>query len=308
MVRNSPAQTESYSLGSILTHWLSAVLVVGTLLHPRCRSWLRRIRLSRERRCDRGSLPPLACVASGPARTCQCAGAGGILQSPGKGLCTGPCSPSSWVVVASGYLLPWSLGHPLDVYGFQIPSPMEAHHGFHEIMEQVHDAAGHPLHTGPDTPRRGSGQARDLQPERIRTSHVQGGEGGAVGIARLPRRAPTKKIGGRTAEGQGLGRTRGASGCDQQRRPVQMAMRDRKLEASSSLNRRAPPHLLLRLVICTITIRNSASNRVRLHHRGHGASNADGQCISPSQTSWTPATMCCSSSGRLRSKRRTSRA
>ena len=42
-----------------------------------------------------------------------------------------------------GDLLPWSLGRPLDVYGLQIPAPMDAHRGFHELMERVHDASGH---------------------------------------------------------------------------------------------------------------------------------------------------------------------
>ena len=47
------------------------------------------------------------------------------------------------VVVVSGYLLPWTLGRELDVFGLGIPSPMEANRGLHELMEGVHDVSGH---------------------------------------------------------------------------------------------------------------------------------------------------------------------
>ena len=47
------------------------------------------------------------------------------------------------VVVVSGYLLPWSLGRELDVFGFGIPSPMGANRDVHEFMERVHDVVGH---------------------------------------------------------------------------------------------------------------------------------------------------------------------
>ncbi len=48
------------------------------------------------------------------------------------------------VVVISGYLLPWSLGRPLDIFGvIAIPSPMGSSSGFHDFVEEVHDAAGH---------------------------------------------------------------------------------------------------------------------------------------------------------------------
>lgn len=47
------------------------------------------------------------------------------------------------VVVISGYLLPWSLGRPLDLFGvIAIPSPMGSSPAFHKIMEEVHEIAG----------------------------------------------------------------------------------------------------------------------------------------------------------------------
>ena len=47
------------------------------------------------------------------------------------------------VAVLSGYLLPWSIGRPLDVFGFEIPSPMGASRELHELLERVHDVSGH---------------------------------------------------------------------------------------------------------------------------------------------------------------------
>ena len=47
------------------------------------------------------------------------------------------------VITVTGYLLPWSLGQPLDVYGLMIPSPLPVSRGVHEFSEQLHDAAGH---------------------------------------------------------------------------------------------------------------------------------------------------------------------
>jgi len=47
------------------------------------------------------------------------------------------------VVCVTGYLLPWSGGRPLDIYGLSIPSPFAGSRDFHEAMEQIHDIAGH---------------------------------------------------------------------------------------------------------------------------------------------------------------------
>ena len=47
------------------------------------------------------------------------------------------------IVVISGYLLPWSRGMAIDVFGlFQIPSPIAANHDFHELIEEVHEISG----------------------------------------------------------------------------------------------------------------------------------------------------------------------
>ena len=47
------------------------------------------------------------------------------------------------VVVISGYLLPWSQGMPLDLFGvLAIPSPMGASPQFSDFVEDVHDISG----------------------------------------------------------------------------------------------------------------------------------------------------------------------
>lgn len=47
------------------------------------------------------------------------------------------------VVVTSGYLLPWSRGSAIDIFGLiQLPSPMAANYGFHELVEKVHEISG----------------------------------------------------------------------------------------------------------------------------------------------------------------------
>jgi cytochrome b561 len=47
------------------------------------------------------------------------------------------------VVTITGYLLPWSRGAALDVYGLAIPSPLPSMHWLHEVCEVLHDVSGH---------------------------------------------------------------------------------------------------------------------------------------------------------------------
>ena len=142
MARISPARSDGFSLGSILSHWLSAVLVVALFF---------------THEAERGSSGFAFHVSGGAIvglfllwrvwhRVRR-----GTADSPDQAAFFNLVARAvHWallvlivVVVVSGYLLPWSLGRPLDVYGLQIPSPMEAHRGFHEFMERVHDVAGH---------------------------------------------------------------------------------------------------------------------------------------------------------------------
>jgi len=53
---------------------------------------------------------------------------------------------STFVVITTGYLLPWTLGNPLDIYGIlSIPSFMGHSPGLHEFIEEVHEVAGHAI-------------------------------------------------------------------------------------------------------------------------------------------------------------------
>jgi len=48
------------------------------------------------------------------------------------------------VVTLTGYLLPWTRGAPLDIFGvLSIPSPMAANGSLHEFVEEAHEIAGH---------------------------------------------------------------------------------------------------------------------------------------------------------------------
>jgi cytochrome b561 len=47
-------------------------------------------------------------------------------------------------LVLTGYLLPWSIGRPIDFSGLiEIPSLLPRSRGLHEVFEEVHDFLGH---------------------------------------------------------------------------------------------------------------------------------------------------------------------
>ena len=139
--RPSPG-TCGYSLRSIVVHWLAAILVVALffthegergstayLFHVSGGAIVGLFLLWRVwRRVQRGSThpPEQAAIFNFAARLVHW----GLLVA-------------IVVVVVSGYLLPWSLGRELDVFGFGIPSPMGANRNVHEFMERVHDVSGH---------------------------------------------------------------------------------------------------------------------------------------------------------------------
>jgi len=48
------------------------------------------------------------------------------------------------ILTITGYLIPWSLGQPLDIFGMvSIPSFLESSTTLHRQLEKVHDVAGH---------------------------------------------------------------------------------------------------------------------------------------------------------------------
>ena len=47
------------------------------------------------------------------------------------------------VVIVSGYLVPWSGGRAIDIYGLvSLPSPITGSPGLHETFEEIHEIAG----------------------------------------------------------------------------------------------------------------------------------------------------------------------
>ena len=51
---------------------------------------------------------------------------------------------TTFIVTVTGYLLPWTLGQSLAIYDFfAIPSFMNGSYAIHEVVEQIHDIAGH---------------------------------------------------------------------------------------------------------------------------------------------------------------------
>jgi cytochrome b561 len=47
-------------------------------------------------------------------------------------------------LVLTGYLLPWSLGRPIDFAGLiELPGFLPRSSGLHEVMEEIHDFLGH---------------------------------------------------------------------------------------------------------------------------------------------------------------------
>lgn len=135
-------RTDGYSRLSVFVHWLTAILIVSLFL---------------THEGERGS-GAYVWHASGGAI------AGLVLlwrvwHRTRRGVADAPAQSSifnlaarlvHWgllaaivVVVVSGYLLPWTLGRELDVFGLGIPSPMEANRGLHELIEGVHDVSGH---------------------------------------------------------------------------------------------------------------------------------------------------------------------
>ncbi|WP_282604381.1 cytochrome b [Pelagibius sp. Alg239-R121] len=136
-------RTDGYSRISIATHWFAALLVIALFF---------------THEGERGSTERMLHVSGGAI-----AGLfllwrvwhrlySGMTEKPDQAALLNLASRIViWgflvaivVVVISGYLLPWSLGRPLDFFGLaSIPSPMGASRGLHEFMEELHEISGH---------------------------------------------------------------------------------------------------------------------------------------------------------------------
>ena len=135
-------RADGYSFLSITVHWLAAILVVGLFF---------------THEGERGSTAYLFHVSGGAIvglfllwRVWHRVRRGGTRPPEQAAIFNVAARLVHWgllvaivVVVVSGYLLPWSLGRELDVFGLGIPSPMGANRDVHELMELVHDVTGH---------------------------------------------------------------------------------------------------------------------------------------------------------------------
>ena len=135
-------RTDGYSRFSIIFHWVGAVLVIALFF---------------THEGDRGSLEYSIHVGGGALVGVLLIWR--VLHRIGKGSTTSP--DQAWyfnlvsklvmfglllaifTVVITGYLVPWSLGQSIDVFGiFNLPSPMSRDRGLHEIIEELHEISG----------------------------------------------------------------------------------------------------------------------------------------------------------------------
>ena len=142
MTEHPTLRTDGYSLLSVIAHWLAAILVIVLFLThegpPGTGAYAFHVgggaiaglfllwRVWRRVRRGATDAPEQAAVFNFMARVVHW----GLLALIA-------------VVVVSGYLLPWSMGQALDVFGVGIPSPMADNPNLHQFLERVHDIAGH---------------------------------------------------------------------------------------------------------------------------------------------------------------------
>lgn len=137
--------TNGYSKLSITLHWLAAIGIIALFF---------------THEGDRGSAQQIFHVSGGAIIGVFLIWR--VLRRPIKGFAQKPDQPNIlniisklvlWallaailVVTLTGYLLPWSIGRTIEIFGLlQIPSPMSASRDLHEIFEELHDTAGHAL-------------------------------------------------------------------------------------------------------------------------------------------------------------------
>jgi cytochrome b561 len=137
-----PVDPTSYSRLSLFLHWLSAILIIA---------------LFATHEGERGSATAIFHVSGGAIAGVFLLWR--VVRRLGKGMTTAPDQALIYhiaskivlwgflaaivVVIVTGYLLPWSVGQAIDVYGlFSIPSPMSANRDLHEFAEELHEISG----------------------------------------------------------------------------------------------------------------------------------------------------------------------
>ncbi len=137
------SDTAAYSVVSIIAHWLGAVLIIALFLTHEAE----RGTSSYAFHVGGGALAGLLLLWRVWRRIRI-----GFTENPNQNVILLMLSKSVlWgflvcivVVVISGYLLPWTLGKPLELFGtVSIPSPINEIHFLDELMDETHDVAGH---------------------------------------------------------------------------------------------------------------------------------------------------------------------
>lgn len=136
-------QTSGYSRLSIATHWLTAIFVIvlfvthegengdiASLIHVGGGAIVGLFLLWRVWHRIRKGMTTVANQAM-------------ILNLASKAVMWGFLI-SIVVVTITGYLLPWTKGAALDIFGlFSIPSPIATNYQLHGLMEELHEISGH---------------------------------------------------------------------------------------------------------------------------------------------------------------------
>ncbi len=138
----TPTRSDGYSRASILVHWIAAIVIVALFL---------------THEGERGSAAYAFHLSGGAIagvfllwRVWRRARRGMTAKPDQAAVFNLASQVVLWgflaaivVVTVTGYLLPWSLGRPLDIFGLvAIPSPIGGSRPLHEFVEEAHEIAG----------------------------------------------------------------------------------------------------------------------------------------------------------------------
>ena len=138
------ARTDGYSRFSIVVHWIAAMIVIVLFV-------------THEGAGVRGSTDYVIHVSGGAVAGVFLLWRAwrrirrGMTEKPDQAFVLNVASriviwgfvAAIVVVVVSGYLLPWSTGRSLDIFGLiAIPSPTGSSPGFRSFLEVVHEISG----------------------------------------------------------------------------------------------------------------------------------------------------------------------
>lgn len=137
----SATTPQGYNTTSIIVHWLTAIFIVVLFLTGEGRGAIRDFHIAG------GAILGIFLVwrvgrrmARGTTEKSE--------QNPMLNLLSSlvmfALLGSILVTTLTGYLLPWTHGSAIDIFGlFQLPSPMNSNHTLHEIIKEIHEIFSH---------------------------------------------------------------------------------------------------------------------------------------------------------------------